>query len=194
MSPVTTHCVHSGFHFTDLFMAPDRYLIKIKKLRLFTGLIVAQLAGPALAAPDFITHWTQGNEVRWQFSPLTYHYSEDPNHKRVVMIGLERQHADASIDGAAFFTNSFGQPTLYIYPWGHTYQPMDGAKQLSLKWTAGFLYGYRAPYEDKVPLNFRGLSLALIPAVVYELNDGWRGQVNILGTAGLMFELSKPFH
>lgn len=164
-----------------------------KMFRLFTALIVAQLAMPAMAAPQFIEDWARDKEVRWQFSPYTYHFSEDPEHKPVVMIGLERESADHSIDGAAFFTNSFGQPTLYWYPFGHSYKAVAGIDRLSVKWTAGLLYGYRAPYESKVPMNFRGLSPALIPAVVYELNDGWRAQVNILGTAGLMFELSKPF-
>jgi len=163
------------------------------KKSLFTGLIVAQLACSALAMPDVITNWAAGNVVHWQFSPLTYHYSEDPEHKRVVMVGLEREHADRSIDGAAFFTNSFGQPTLYLYPWGHTFKSVAGIDKLSLKWTAGVLYGYRAPYENKVPLNFRGLSLALIPAVVYDIKPDWQAQLNILGTAGLMFQLNSRF-
>lgn len=164
-----------------------------KMYRLFTALIVAQLALPAVAATDFIADWARNNEVRWQFSPLTYHYSQDPEHKRVVMVGLERERPDHGIDGAAFFTNSFGQPTIYWYPFGRSYKAIAGIEHLSVKWTAGLLYGYRAPYESKVPLNFRGLSPALIPAVVYELAPGKSVQVNILGTAGLMFQFSMPF-
>lgn len=164
-----------------------------KKICLSIGLIVAQHCAPALAVPEFLTDWTQGKVVHWQFSPMTYHYSEDPEHKRVVMVGLEREHADRSLDGAAFFTNSFGQPTIYLYPWGRTYKSIAGIDNLSIKWTAGLLYGYRAPYENKVPLNFRGLSLALIPAVTYEFKPGWQAQVNILGTAGLMFQVNKLF-
>lgn len=170
---------------------PD--LLMKKMYRLFTALIVAQLAWPVMAAPDFIENWARNKEVRWQFSPYTYHYSEDPEHKPVVMIGLERESADHSIDGAAFFTNSFGQPTVYWYPLGHSYKAVGGIEDLSIKWTAGLLYGYRAPYESKVPMNFRGLSPALIPAVVYEFDPGRSVQVNILGTAGLMFQFSMPF-
>lgn len=165
----------------------------IKKFRFCTTLIVALLVWPAVAAPQFIEDWARGNELRWQFSPLTYHFSEDSEHKPVVMIGLERENADHSIDGAAFFTNSFGQPTIYWYPFGQTYKAIGGNARLSFKWTAGLLYGYRAPYESKVPLNFRGLSPAFIPAVEYTVGGGWQVQVNILGTAGLMFQLSKPF-
>ncbi len=167
----------------------------MKKIgRLFTALIVAQLANPASAAPGFMTDWIQGKQVRWQFSPLTYHYSEDPEHKRVVMVGLERENPDRSLDGAAFFTNSFGQPTVYLYPWGRVYKSIAGIDRLSMKWTAGVLYGYRDPYENKVPLNFRGFSLALIPAVAYEFKPDWQAQVNILGTAGLMFSVSTRFN
>ncbi|TXT35306.1 MAG: hypothetical protein FD135_4988 [Comamonadaceae bacterium] len=154
---------------------------------------MAQLSAPAFAETGFLDNWTQDKVVHWQFSPLTYHYSEDPNHKRVVMIGLEREHANRSLDGVAFFTNSFGQPTIYLYPWGRTYPSIAGVDKLSIKWTAGLLYGYRDPYENKVPLNFRGLSLALIPAVTYEFKPGWQAQVNILGTAGLMFQLNTLF-
>jgi len=164
------------------------------KIRLLTGLIVAQLAVPALAAPGFMTDWIQGKQVRWQFSPMTYHYSEDSEHKRVVMVGLERENADRSLDGAALFTNSFGQPTVYFYPWGRVYKSIAGIDSLSIKWTAGLLYGYRDPFENKVPLNFRGFSLALIPAVAYEFKPDWQLQVNILGTAGLMFSLSTRFN
>lgn len=165
----------------------------IKKFRFCTALIVAQLVLPAVAAPLFTEDWARGSELRWQFSPITYHYSEDPEHKPVVMVGLERESADYSIDGAAFFTNSFGQPTIYWYPFGQTYKAVGGIERLSLKWTAGLLYGYRAPYESKVPMNYRGLSPAFIPAVEYAVGDDWLVQVNILGTAGLMFQLSKPF-
>ena len=164
-----------------------------KMCRVFTALIVAQLALPAMAAPQFVEDWASGTELRWQFSPLTYHFSQDPEHKPVVMVGLEREHPDASIDGLALFTNSFGQPTAYWYPWGHSYKDIFGVAGLSIKWTAGLLYGYRAPYESKVPLNFRGLSPAAIPALVYEIKPGYSAQVNFLGTAGLMFQFSMPF-
>ncbi len=163
------------------------------KLRFCTTLIVAQLTAPLLAAPSFIADWARAGDLRWQFSPLTYHYSQDPEHKPVVMVGLERERADHSIDGAAFFTNSFGQPTVYWYPFGQSYPAVGGIERLSFKWTAGLLYGYRAPYESKVPLNFRGLSPAFIPAFEYQLGDDWHAQVNILGTAGLMFQASKSF-
>jgi len=164
----------------------------MRKFCFISALILTQL-DCAWADADLITRLTEGKQVRWQFSPLTYHYSQDPEHKPVVMIGLEREHPHGDIDGLALFTNSFGQPTAYWYPWGQSYQDIAGVTGLSVKWTAGLLYGYRAPYESKVPLNFRGLSPALIPAVAYEIKPGYSAQINFLGTAGLMFQFSVPF-
>jgi hypothetical protein len=164
------------------------------KVRLATLLIVACLAGPSLANQGLLSELARDKVMTWQFSPLTYHYSEDPEHKPVVMVGLEREHPNAKVDGLALFTNSFGQPTIYIYPWGRTYKSIFGLEHLSFKWTAGLLYGYRQPYENKVPLNFKGLSPVLIPALAYEFAPGWSAQVNILGAAGLMFQLNKPFN
>jgi hypothetical protein len=164
------------------------------KVRLATFLIVACLTGPTLASQGFFSELAQDQVLTWQFSPLTYHYSEDPEHKPVVMVGLERGYPNTKVDGLALFTNSFGQPTIYVYPWGRTYKSIFGVEHLSFKWTAGLLYGYRQPYENKVPLNFKGFSPVVIPALAYEFNPGWAAQVNILGSAGLMFQLNKPFN
>jgi hypothetical protein len=158
------------------------------------GLIVAHLSGAAMAEQSFLADLTRDKVLSWQFSPLTYHFSQDDEHKPVVMVGIEREHANAKLDGLTLFTNSFGQPTVYVYPWGGVYKSIAGIEHLSFKWTAGLLYGYREPYENKVPLNFKGLSPAVIPAFAYEFKPGWSGQVNFLGTAGLMFQVNAPFN
>lgn len=158
------------------------------------GLIVAQLAGNALAAPSFLSSLAQDKVLSWQFSPYTLHYHPSDDHKNVVMVGVEREHPDAKLDGITLFTNSFGQPTVYVYPWGGAYHDLGGVKHLSFKWTAGLLYGYKDPFKDKVPYNYKGFSPAVIPALAYEFKPGWSGQLNLLGTAGLMFQLNAPFN
>ena len=165
-----------------------------KLLPLVFGLIVAHLPVATMAQQSFIADMAKDKVVTWMFSPLTYHFSEDPEHKPVVMVGLEREYPNGKLDGVSFFDNSFGQPTIYLFPWGGVYKSIGGIEHLSFKWTAGLLYGYRAPYENKVPLNFKGLSPAVIPAIAYEFKPGWSAQVNILGTAGLMFQLNAPFN
>jgi len=172
-------------------------LFPVKKVLCLTiGLIVAQLGCAAIAdEPDqgFMADLGRDKILSWQFSPYSYHFSQDPAHKDVVMIGLEREHADQKVDGLVFFRNSFGQPTLYFYPWGGIYKSILGVDHLSFKWTAGLMYGYREPYENKVPLNYKGFSPVVIPALAYEFTSGWSAQLNILGTAGLMFQLNAPF-
>ena len=161
-----------------------------KLIRIVLGLIVVHLAGNALAQQNATPDLQQGNVLQFQFSPYTYHFSEDSEHKDVVMVGVEREYPNAKLDGITLFRNSFGQDSVYIYPWGQVYHSLAGIKPLSFKWTAGLLYGYVAPYENKVPLNYNGFSPGLILALTYDFAPGWSGQVNMLGTAALMFQLN----
>lgn len=154
------------------------------------GLIVAQLASSALAQPLPAAPAGSGNKLSLLLSPYTYHFTYDTEHKDVVLLGLERERPDATLDGFVLFTNSFGQPSVYLYPWGGAYHELVGVKGLSFKWTAGVLFGYVDPYQDKVPLNYKGFSPAVIPSLAYEFTPGWSGQLNLLGNNALMFQLS----
>ncbi len=162
-----------------------------KLIPLVCGLIVAHLAAPAMAEESFLNGLTQDKTLRFQFSPFTYHFTPDDEHSDVVMVGLEREHKDGKLDGVVLFSNSFGQPTIYVYPWGGTYRDILGVSKLSFKWTAGLMYGYKEPYEDKVPLNYKGFNPVVIPALAYDFESGWSTQINLLGTAGVMFQVSK---
>lgn len=159
---------------------------------LVLGLIVAQFTGIVLAQQDSGAEFN-GPKWRWQFSPYTLHFSPSEEHRNVRMLGLEREYRNGDLDGAVFFSNSFGQPTVYLYPWGQVYHGLLGIRSLSWKWTAGLLYGYKEPYENKVPLNYKGFSPGAIIGLTYEFAPGWSGQVNVLGTAGLMFQLSADW-
>lgn len=128
--------------------------------------------------------------LRLQLSPFTHHYTYDSKHSDVVLIGIEREHPDATLDGIALFSNSFGQAVVYVYPWGGVYREPVGIRHVSFKWSAGLMYGYRKPYEKKVPLNYKGLSVGVFPALAYEFRPGWSAQVNLLGTAAVMFQLN----
>lgn len=165
-----------------------------KSIRIVLGLIVAQLAGIALAQPNTAPDAGQGNVLRLQLSPFTYHFTYDSAHSDVVMVGLEREYPNAKLDGVTLFSNSFGQPSIYLYPWGHVYHSIGGIKPLSFKWTAGLLYGYKDPYENKVPLDYQGFSPGVILALAYEFMPGWSGQLNLLGNAAVMFQLTTPLN
>ncbi len=132
-------------------------------------------------------------KLEWQMSPYSYHFSNSDEHRPVFMLGLEREHASGKLDGLTYFSNSFGQDCVYIYPWGGVYKSIAGIAPLSFKWTAGLLYGYKAPYENKVPLNYKGFSPGAIIALAYEFKPGWSAQVNALGAAALMLQFNVLF-
>jgi hypothetical protein len=165
-----------------------------KLLSIVFGLIVAPLSGLALAQSNLESMVGVGNKLTLQLSPYTKHLHEDTAHKNVVLVGVEREHPNGKIDGLSLFSNSFGQESAYLYPWGGAYKSILGVQPLSFKWTAGVLYGYKPPYENKVPLNYKGFSPGVIFAFAYELKPGWSAQVNILGTAAVMFQLNAPLN
>lgn len=162
-----------------------------KFFRIALSLIVAQSTCGAWAALHVdVFGLGEGDQLRLQMSPFTLHRTYDEEHKDVIMLGLERQRVNGSIDGFNLFTNSFGQPSIDLYPWGRVVPRLWGVDALSFKWTAGLLYGYVAPYDNKVPLNHNGFSPAATMAFTYDFAPGWSGQVNVLGTAALMFQLN----
>jgi hypothetical protein len=166
-------------------------------LALFLGLACA----PALAqkptsyCPSFLAvegapEPTHRGEI--SFSPYTHHWSRSPEHKHVVLVSLDEQLPGNRLCGVSLFSNSFGQPSVYVYA-GQQFNGVLGVPRLFVKLTAGILYGYVQPYEDKVPLNHNGFSPAIIPAIGYQFTPQDSVQLNVLGNAGLMFSYGRRF-
>lgn len=126
------------------------------------------------------------------FSPYTHHWTHNPEHKPVVLVALDEQLPGNRFCGVALFSNSFGQPSTYVYA-GQQFNNLLGNPQLFVKVTAGILYGYVGKYENKVPLNHNGFSPAIIPSLGYRINEHDSVQVKVLGTAGLMFSYGRQF-
>jgi hypothetical protein len=126
------------------------------------------------------------------FSPYTHHWSQNPDHKKVVLIAIDEQLPGDRLCGVSVFSNSFGQPSFYVYA-GQQFNNLLGVPQLFAKVTAGIMYGYVDPYENKVPLNYKGFNPAIIPAVGYKLTPHDSVQVKFLGTAALMFSYGRQF-
>ncbi len=190
-------------NFVKLVVSPFKTISPVMHLALIVVMVIAAswvMPSHAEGLQGIPGSWTEGFNLeekagdRWDFnvSPYSVHFSSSPDHKYVWLVGVERERSDGTITGAAYFSNSFGQPTGYIYPWGGVSKNILGVEHLYAKWTAGLLYGYKAPYEDKVPLNHNGFSPAVVPAVGYELAGGNKVQLNLFGTAGLMFQFSAP--
>lgn len=147
-------------------------------------LMMISAAAPLAAAAD-------DSVLRLQMSPYTQHFHKSDDYHNVVLVGVELERDEKTLQGIAFFKNSFAQPTLYVYPWGGIHRDLFGFDHLFFKWTVGVLYGYKGKYEHKVPLNHHGFSPAIIPGIGYEFSSGFSAQINLLGTSGVMFQISK---
>ena len=130
-----------------------------------------------------------GDYWRLNFSPYTYHFSRTPDHKQVWLLGAERQYADSTLLGAAIFSNSFGQPSAYVYGGKHLTN-FTRLESLYAQWTVGVAYGYRGQYENKVPLNYKGFSPVGVVSVGWQFTPTYSAQVNLLGTSAVMFQVS----
>ena len=125
-------------------------------------------------------------------SPYTYHFSRDPNHRHVYMLGLEKQDAEAWIIGGSLFQNSFGQPSAYLYG-GKRFDRLTRFEPLFVQLTGGLLYGYKPPYDKKVPLNYKGFSPGAVLSVGWHFTPMISTQVNFLGNSAIMFQVSADF-
>ena len=67
-------------------------------------------------------------------------------------------------------------------------------RQLFFQVSAGILYGYKEPYEDKVPFNHHGVSPGAVGAVGWEFTHAISAQINVLGDSAFMFQLSFDLH
>ena len=164
------------------------------------GLLVMWLS-PSVNAQDAAPE-NSVNAPYWeiQVAPFALHWSNDSEHKHVYLLGIERNKpaapswvaADETLWGVSAFRNSFGQPSVFAYL-GYRWDHLFGHSALSFKLTGGILYGYKKPYENKVPLNYHGFSPGIIPIVGYRLRQKDTVQIGVLGTAGLIFMYGRRF-
>lgn len=156
----------------------------------FSPWAFSQSTAPAANPPEAASEaGSSGDFWRLSYSPYTYHFSRTPDHKYVWLLGAERQYADSTLLGAAFFSNSFGQPSAYVYGGKHltNFSPFE---PLFAQWTVGVAYGYKGQYENKVPLNYKGFSPVGVVSLGWQFNRTCSAQVNLLGTSAVMFQVS----
>jgi hypothetical protein len=147
---------------------------------------VSTVSSSSAAVPPGSANW------RVMASPYTYHYSRDPNHRPVWMLGVERQRSDDLLWGLCYFSNSFGQPSGFLYG-GQRLYDFSAYPQLYAQWSAGLMYGYKGEYQDKVPFNHRGFSPGLVLAVGWQFSPRYAAQVNVLGNSAAMLQFSIDF-
>lgn len=139
--------------------------------------------GTGLLGPG---HW------RLLVSPFSLHFRQNPQHEYVWALGMERQRIDNWLAGASYFSNSFGQPSAYLYV-GKRYPGLWGQPQLFGQWSAGMLYGYRGEFKNKVPLNYNGFSPGALVSLGWQFNKQHTATLHLLGDAGLMVQLAYDF-
>ena len=154
-------------------------------------LAVLLLCAGAAHADDSDATWSL------QMSPYTYHFHYNPEHKPVRLIGLERETRGGCVFGLPgdtmwgldYFSNSFGQPSAYGY-YGCNMKHIFGTEKWFFKWSAGVLYGYKPPYQNKVPFNRNGWSPGVVVSPGYQITPALSTQIDVLGNSALMLSFS----
>ena len=122
-------------------------------------------------------------EWRFQTSIYTKHWDPDPEHvNNSKLLNLEFETTNRWIYGFAYFDNSFGQPSQYLYA-GYSW-PLFKKDWAYFKLTGGLLHGYKEPFEDKIPLNSLGIAPAIIPTFGLRYKRVFT-ELQILGAAAI---------
>jgi hypothetical protein len=142
----------------------------------------ALLACTSIARADV---FQDGDRVMLQAGPFVYHLRNESDYNDLpLLIGVEWESRSHWELGASYFSNSYHQPCLYVYLGKRWF--LNGADDgIYVKLTGGPLYGYRGEYQDKIPFNYHGLGIGVIPGIGYQYQRV-QAQLVILGTAGLM--------
>lgn len=123
-------------------------------------------------------------------SPYMGHFRPSEEHQPVWALGVERRRdSDGRLVGAAYFSNSFGQPSAYLYVGRHV-DHVFGVPQWTAQITGGLLYGYRGKYESKVPMNVNGFAPGLVVSTGWQFTKDFSSELHLLGDAGVMWQLS----
>ena len=148
--------------------------VKSLGLAVFTGFMLLA-AGNASAME--IAEW------RFQTSLYTKHWDPDPEHvNNSKLLNIEFETKTRWIYGFAWFDNSFGQPSQYLYA-GYSW-PLFKTDWSYFKLTGGLLHGYKEPYEEKIPMNQLGIAPAIVPAFGLKYKRVFT-EFQILGTAAV---------
>ncbi len=151
-------------------------------------------SGPGLLARSWnaATDWKAWEETgQWRFalSPFSHHFRYNAEHRHVWAVGMEKQRADDWLAGGSFFSNSFGQPSSYLYV-GKRFPALFGQPQLFGQASVGILYGYRGKYQHKVPANYKGFSPGALVSLGWQFTPRFAITGHMLGDAGMMVQLS----
>ncbi|WP_444691211.1 hypothetical protein [Hydrogenophaga sp.] len=184
-----------------MFSAPTTPQTLVKPRVWAAFALLAALSSPALAidwtlCPGLNDPIAAGDTApRYEafFSPYTHHWSHDDEHKPVVALSVSRLLPNDRYCGISVFSNSFGQPSAYAFVGKSWPGIWPSYPNVYASVSAGIIYGYVGKYKNKVPLNVGGFSPAIVPAIGYRLSPRATVEVQVLGTAALMFGTTWRF-
>lgn len=134
----------------------------------------------------------EGDRVMLAFGPYVAHRNNNSDHNQWPrLLGVEYESAARWLGGAAAFRNSYYQNAAYVYA-GKRWFLSSIDENLYTKFSAGFVYGYKDPYEDRLPVNHNGYGFAIAPALGYQLGRA-NAQIVFLGTAAVTFTFGYDF-
>ena len=152
---------------------------------------LAQTSSPLPAAsPNYwLTGWQEpGTHWRLAVAPYAPHFRYSPEHRDPWALAVERQRPDGWLAGASYFSNSFGQPSGYLYV-GKRWVGWFGREDLYTQLSGGLLYGYRGKYQSKVPFNHNGYSPGALASAGWQITRQLSLTAHAYGDAGVMFQL-----
>lgn len=133
-----------------------------------------------------------GDRVMPAFGPYVAHRDDDNDHNQWPhLVGVEWESGSHWLVGGAAFKNSYYQRAAYVYG-GRRWFLDRVHPNLYVKLSAGLVYGYKDPYEDRLPINNNGYGLGFVPALGYQFGRA-NAQIVLLGTAAVTFTFGYDF-
>lgn len=126
------------------------------------------------------------------YSPFMYHFKPRKDHNNYPNFVSVEWDRDRRLDlGAGYFNNSYDQPSAYLYAYKR-WNYGDSDQHFYSKVTAGALLGYVGKHEDRIPVNWNGFGLGVIPTVGYQYRRV-STQVVLLGISAFMLTAGYDF-
>jgi len=127
----------------------------------------------------------RGYKVHAQFGAYTHFGGSSDDYEGPPILGnLELNSPQDWLFGLSLFNNSFGQFSQYAYV-GKKWRLPGIQKYLHVKLTGGIVHGYVDDFEDKIPFNYDGWGVGIIPSIGFK-KDRLAIDLVALGTAGLL--------
>jgi hypothetical protein len=135
----------------------------------------------------------EGDRVMVEVGPYVYHFHNNTDHNQWPrLIGVEYETGSHWLTGFTAFKNSYSQETQFLY-FGKRWFIDSIDENLYVKVAGGLVHGYKAPYDDKLPINSsNGYGLAILPAVGYQFGRA-NAQLVLIGSIGAIVTFGYDF-